>query len=116
MTLTLYGLKTCDTCRKALKALAAAGHEAVFVDLRGEADLVATLPGWLGAVGPRTLVNRASTTWRGLSDAERAEAETPEGAKGLLLAYPALIKRPVIEANGRIFIGFSAETRSALGV
>ena len=61
MSLTLYGLKNCDTCKKALKALEAAGKAVTFVDIRAEADLAALLPGWLDSVGPDRLINRRYT-------------------------------------------------------
>jgi hypothetical protein len=53
----LYGLKNCDTCKKALKALSAAGIEHSFVDIRAETDLAAKVPGWLVVVGGKTLLN-----------------------------------------------------------
>ncbi|MEM9725519.1 MAG: ArsC/Spx/MgsR family protein [Pseudomonadota bacterium] len=113
-TLTLYGLKTCDSCKKALKALEAAGAPARLVDIRAEADLAVKAPAWLAAVGQEALLNTRSTTWRGLSDAEKASA-TGDGAAGLLIANPTLIKRPVIEAaDGRVFVGWSKETAAAL--
>lgn len=63
--ITLYGLKTCDTCRKALKALEAAGRSVTFVDVRSDPGLAARLPGWIAAVGVEQLANTRSTTWRG---------------------------------------------------
>ena len=77
MTRTLYGLKTCDTCKKALKELEAEGKPADFVDIRAEADLVSKLPRWIAAVGEK-LVNRSSTTWRNLSEEDRSEEHTSE--------------------------------------
>ena len=112
MTLTLYGLKTCDTCRKARAALAAGGHAVRFVDIRAEADLAAKLPGWIAAAGNR-LVNRSSTTWRSLSEADKARADGP-ALPGLLIAHPALIKRPVIEAGDTVHIGWGKDTQAAL--
>lgn len=86
----LIGLKACDTCRKARKALAEAGYEVRYVDVRAdglaEADLDAVL-----AEFPAKAINKASTTWRGLSDAEKAS-----DPKALLAAHPTLLKRPVI--------------------
>ena len=113
--LTLYGLKTCDTCRKALKALEAAGRDAAFVDLRADERLPQRLPGWLDSVGAASLVNTRSTTWRGLSEAERARAETDPA--GLLIDHPTLIKRPVIDtADGAVHVGWTPQTRAALGI
>lgn len=109
MSITLYGLKNCDTCKKALKALEAAGKSVNFIDIRAEADLEISVPAWLEAVGAETLVNRRSTTWRNLSETER---ETPPAA--LLLAHPTLIKRPVIEAAGKIYVGWTKAVEAEL--
>ena len=111
--MTLYGLKNCDTCKKALNALATAGREVTFVDIRGEADLAAKLPQWLAAVGAEALVNKRSTTWRGLDDATRADAEG-DAAAALLAAHPTLIKRPVIEADNAVYVGWTAAVSAAL--
>jgi arsenate reductase len=113
-SITLYGLQNCDTCKKALKALEAAGTPAAFVDIRGEADLPAKLPVWLGAVASDRLVNTRSTTWRGLDDGERGRAESDP--KGLLSEHPTLIKRPVIEADGVVHVGWTKDVQAALGL
>ena len=109
MPLTLYGLKNCDTCKKALKALQAAGKDVTFVDIRTETDLGAKVPAWLQAVGADKLINRSSTTWRGLSDAEKAGDAQP-----LLIAHPTLVKRPVIEAGKTVHVGWKADVQAAL--
>lgn len=113
MTRTLFGLKNCDTCRKALKELEAEGKLADFVDIRAEADLASRLPRWIAAVGEK-LVNRSSTTWRSLSEEDKARANGVT-LEGLLLGNPTLIKRPVIEANGEVFVGWTAETKARIG-
>lgn len=104
----IYGLRTCDTCRKAVKALE--GQGAVLVDIRAEPLDPATRARFLAAFG-EALVNRRSTTWKGLSEAERAGA--PEA---LLADHPALMKRPVIEAGGRLHLGWDDGVRAALGL
>ncbi|QBX99562.1 arsenate reductase [Rhodophyticola sp. CCM32] len=105
----VYGLKTCDTCRKAVKELLAAGHDVVLRDVRAEPLSAADLALFLDAFGA-ALVNRRSTTWRGLSDAERETA--PED---LLSAHPALMKRPVIAAaGGQLYLGWDAKVQAAL--
>ena len=109
MSLTLYGLKNCDTCKKALKALDAAGKSVSFVDIRAEADLPALVPGWLDAAGADLLINRRSTTWRGLSDADR-DGDPAQ----LLIANPTLVKRPVIEQGSETYVGWSKHTQAAL--
>ncbi len=109
MTLTLYGLKNCDTCKKALKALEGAGREVDFVDIRAEADLPKLVPVWLDHAGSDRLVNRRSTTWRTLTEVER-EADP----KALLIAHPTLIKRPVIAAGNETHIGWAKDVQSVL--
>lgn len=112
MTITLYGLKNCDTCKKAIKALEGAGKSVSFVDIRADADLLAKLPGWLDAVGAEALTNTRSTTWRGLDEAHRARAKSDP--LGLLSENPTLIKRPVIEAEGAVHVGWTRPVQEAL--
>lgn len=111
---TLYGLKACDTCRKAIRELEAAGRAVTFVDVRQDAGLAGRLPGWLAALGANALANTRSTTWRGLDEGQRARLAGD--AAGLLAAHPALIKRPVIEAGGAVYCGWTPGTRAALGL
>lgn len=113
MSLTLFGLKNCDTCKKALGEIRAAGQEPEFVDIRADADLTRKVPEWLKAAGDR-LVNRSSTTWRGLSDEDKARA-SGASLEGLLLGNPTLIKRPVIELDGDVLVGWTAETKARIG-
>jgi arsenate reductase (glutaredoxin) len=103
---TIYGLKTCDTCRKAIKALPGA----TLRDIRAQPLTAAEIAGFLDAFG-EALVNRASTTWRGLDEAARAQ--TPQALRA---AHPALMKRPVIAAGGALHLGWTPATRAALGV
>lgn len=110
--LTLYGLKNCDTCRKAKRELEASGTPVKFVDIRDEADLPAKLPVWLKAA-PDKLVNKSSATWRKLTNAEKAKAGT-HGEKALLAKHPTLIKRPVIEAGSEVHVGWGKDVQSAL--
>ena len=112
--ITLYGLKNCDTCKKALKALAAAGRDVTFVDIRADADLTSKVPAWLSVTGADALVNKRSTTWRGLDDAAKAGAETDAGALALLLANPTLMKRPVIVADGAAHVGWTKDAQAAV--
>lgn len=100
----VYGIKTCDTCRKAVKALDATLHDIREAPL-SEEDLAR----FLETFGEK-LVNTRSTTWRGLSEAERAGR--PED---LLRAHPTLMKRPVIEtADGRLYLGWGSEVKAEL--
>lgn len=104
----LYGIKTCDTCRRALRELAAAGRTVDFVDVRAAGLPDDARRRFLEAFGDK-LVNRSSATWRGLSDEDRARDPA-----ALLAAHPTLMKRPVIEEDGRLWLGWGAEVRSTL--
>ncbi|MEP6357109.1 MAG: Spx/MgsR family RNA polymerase-binding regulatory protein [Hyphomicrobiales bacterium] len=106
MTLILYGLKNCDSCKKAIKAIEATGKAITFFDVRNDGISKESLDEWLAAVGRDKLVNTRSTTWRALSDDERV-MENDEDAKRLLILYPTLIKRPVIINQGTISVGWS---------
>jgi arsenate reductase len=109
----LYGLKNCDTCKKAMKALDAAGQAYTFVDIRAEADVPALAPDWLEQAGAEKLINTRSTTWRQLDDAQRARADSDPA--GLLADNPTLVKRPVIEQSGKVFVGWTKDVQAALG-
>lgn len=100
----LFGLKNCDTCRKALKLLPKATLVDVRVDGVPEDVLERAYAEFEGK-----LVNTRSTTWRGLSEAER---ETP--ALDLLRAHPALMKRPLIEDDGKLYLGWDKSVQQAL--
>lgn len=109
MALTLYGLKNCETCKKALKALQGSGKTVTFVDIRADADLGTLVPNWLATAGADRLVNRRSTTWRNLSESDRNADPV-----GLLTSHPTLIKRPVIETDGQVYVGWGKDEQSAL--
>lgn len=100
----IYGLKNCDTCRKAMKAL----PQAALVDVRADGVPEAVLQAAQAEFGA-ALLNTSSTTWRGLDEGERARAPLD-----LLRAHPALMKRPLIEAEGRLYLGWSKEVQAAL--
>ncbi len=103
--LIVYGLKNCDTCRRAVKALAVARDDVSLHDVRADPLPSETLKSFLEQFGD-ALINRKSTTWRALSEKERDLAPL-----ALLAAYPALLKRPVIEANGAYFLGWDSATQ-----
>ena len=107
------GLKSCDSCKKALKWLEAEGIAFTYRDVRADGVPLSDLKVWGAKVGFETLVNKASTTWRGLSDEEKAQAQGA-GAAQLLAAHPTLIKRPVFEAGDKVLVGFKADVRAAL--
>nr|WP_092778854.1 ArsC/Spx/MgsR family protein [Jannaschia pohangensis] len=108
--MVLHGLKACDSCRKALKTLAVGEIPARLRDLREEPPTQAELVGWLARLGP-AMLNTRSTTWRGLTEAERATDPL-----ALMLAHPALIKRPVVETPSGLYLSWTAEAQSAAGL
>lgn len=108
MQITLYGLANCDTCREARAALHSAGHTVVFRDIRANPLAPDEIGRLLEAFGA-DLVNRRSATWRSLDPATRDNAPGD-----LLAAHPALMKRPVIKVDGRLWLGWDAATRAAL--
>lgn len=110
MTLTVYHLKTCDTCRKAIKSLEAAGHSLKLIDVRADGVPVDDLKSIESVVGWQVLLNTRSTTWRGLSDAEKADMDASK-ALDLMAAHPTLIKRPVIQNGDTITVGWAKPTQ-----
>jgi len=114
--MTLYGLKSCDSCRKAKRELEEAVNDVQFVDLKAMGDLKERVPGWIDAVGAERLLNKRSTTWRELGETERAMTGSRTGLEALLIAHPSLIKRPLIEAGGVVHVGWNDEVRSVLGL
>lgn len=102
--ITVYGLKNCDRCRSAMKALKSAGLDARLVDLREGEISEADVGRWLEALGADHLVNRKSTTWRGLAAEARGRADGPEVAR-LLYEIPTLIKRPVVVTENGAILG-----------
>ena len=111
--ITLYGLKNCDTCRKARKWLDTNDVEHSFRDIREDGVGEDQIKGWVAALGWETVLNRRSTTWRGLSDSDR-EGMNDGRAVTLMAAHPTLIKRPVIEAGSTTLIGFTKDTEAAV--
>ncbi len=112
MSITLYGIKNCDTVKKARAWLDAKGVPYVFHDYKVAGIDRARLEGWAREVGWETLLNRAGTTFRKLPDAEKADIDERK-ALSLMLDQPSMIKRPVLEHGGRIVIGFKDEKYQA---
>ncbi len=107
----VFGLKACDTCRAAVKALTAAGRDVTLVDVRADPLAVEDIARFEAAFGD-ALINRRSTTWRQMSDEARGLP-----AVQMLAEHPSVMKRPVIEgADGALHLGWSADVKAALGV
>ena len=107
----LYGLKNCDSCKKALKEIRNAGKDIEFIDIRNNHVSLDTMQGWLDQHGEAVLVNRKSTTWRNLGDAGRQKP-----VHELLRAHPTVIKRPIVVAGNHSFVGWNVDVKSALGI
>ncbi|MFY8206086.1 MAG: Spx/MgsR family RNA polymerase-binding regulatory protein [Arenimonas sp.] len=107
MSLTLYGLPNCDSCRKAQNWLKRIDQPFVFIDYRANPVAPEMLTGWAGQLGGfDALLNKASTTWRTLLPNKKSPGSTPEYLM-LLKEYPALLKRPVLVfPDGRVVLGF----------
>ena len=110
--LTVYGIKQCDTCRKALKWLEAQAVDHHFHDFRTDGLQADLLQQWLDSPFADKLVNRRSTTWRQLTDEQRHF----EGKAliNLLLEFPTLIKRPVFVKGEIIAVGFNPKQLAGL--
>ncbi len=112
--LNLYGLKNCDSCRKAMKALDAAHVPYEFKDVRDQGVTKTQVSRWVKHLGWENVLNTRSTTWRGLSAAEKNDVDEKQ-AIGLMVDHPTLIKRPLIE-NGatQVFAGWTKEAQDSV--
>jgi Spx/MgsR family transcriptional regulator len=104
--LTLYGIKSCDSCRKARKWLDAHDCDYRFHDLRADGLDESMLARWSAAAGWQALLNTRSTTWRGLADDDRTAVDEGK-ALALMRTHPTLVKRPVAESGDEVLVGFS---------
>ncbi len=109
MTLTIYGIKNCDTMKKARAWLDQKGAAYAFHDYKTAGIDRARLEAWVGKVGWETLLNRSGTTFRKLPEADR-EGLTEKKAIALMLAQPSMIKRPVLDlGSGKLLVGFKPD-------
>jgi len=111
--LTLYGLKNCDSCRKAAVWLKTHGSEFTFHDLRGDGLTPELLTDWEARVGWEHLLNRKSTTWRSLAEPEKSNLDRTQ-AINLMLTHVTLIKRPILDIGNDVWLGFTPERYSDL--
>ncbi len=108
-SITLYGIPNCDTVKKARAWLAEQAVDVTFHDFKKQGIPESRLDAWMAAVGWEKLVNRQGTTWRKLDEATQAAITDGKSAKALMLAQPSIIKRPVVEWNGKdVTVGFAA--------
>lgn len=109
---TIYGIKNCDTMKKARAWLEAHGVEYAFHDYKAAGIEPSALKAWAGEVGWEVLLNRAGTTFRALPEAEK-QGLTEAKAIALMAAQPSMIKRPVLDLGGRLLVGFKPEQYAA---
>jgi arsenate reductase (glutaredoxin) len=105
---TIYGIKNCDTMKKARAWLDQHGVGYAFHDYKADGIEPDVLQGWASAVGWETLLNRAGTTFRELPEADKANV-TEKKALALMRGQPAMIKRPVLDVGGELIVGFKPE-------
>ena len=111
--ITIYGIKNCDTMKKARKWLADNGVEYAFHDYKKLGIERKQLDAWIKAVGWETLLNRRGMMWRKVPDDVKASIDE-QSAIRLMLETPSIIKRPVLEAKGKVIVGFKPETYEEL--
>ena len=112
MAVTIYGIKNCDTMKKARAWLEERGVAHGFHDYKAAGISEAKLRDWAKEVGWEALINRAGTTFRKLPD-DQKEGLTEAKAIALMLAQPGMIKRPVLEGQGALMVGFKPEAYAA---
>ena len=105
---TIYGIKNCDTMKKARAWLDGRGVKYAFHDYKSEGIGKDKLKAWSDELGWETLLNRAGTTFRKLPDADK-EGLSERKAIALMLAQPSMIKRPVLDLGGKLLVGFKPE-------
>jgi arsenate reductase (glutaredoxin) len=113
MAFTLYGIKNCDTMKKARTWLDGHGVQYEFHDYKACGIDAAALARWSGKVGWETLLNRSGTTFRKLPEAQKTDL-TERKAIALMLEQPSMIKRPVLDTGARLLVGFKPETYAGL--
>jgi arsenate reductase len=108
-TVTIYGIKNCETMKKARAWLDDHGVAYAFHDYKTEGVERTQLEGWARSVGWETLLNRAGTTFRKLPEKDK-DGLTEKKAIALMLGQPSMIKRPVLDVGGKLLVGFKSET------
>ncbi len=108
MAITIYGIKNCDTMKKARSWLDQKGVSYAFHDYKTSGIDQAHLQAWVDNAGWDVVLNRAGTTFKKLDEADRQNIDQAK-AIALMLAQPSMIKRPVLEADGKLLIGFKPE-------
>lgn len=113
MTIDVYGIPNCDTVKKARKWFEANGLDYTFHDYKKVGADAEKVKAWIADQGVGVVLNKRGTTFRKLSDTEKAEAADSNKAVALLVQHPSMIKRPVVEYPGGVLVGFKEDEWSA---
>ena len=106
--ITVYGIKNCDTMKKALTWLEANGVAYTFVDYKKAGVAETHLPDWIKRAGWDKLLNTRGLMWKKLTDSERQDVDA-EKAHRLMIQYPSMIKRPVLDTGKTLLVGFDPD-------
>ncbi len=105
----LYGIKNCDTMKKAMRWLDEHGVAYEFVDYKKAGVVAAHLPDWMARAGWETLLNTRGLMWKKLTEEERSHVDAAKAA-ALMQQYPVLVKRPVLDTGSALLVGFTPES------
>ena len=108
----VFGIRNCDTMKKAFAWLSEQGIDYEFIDYKKAGVAEANLPDWAARAGWETLLNKRGLMWKKLSEAERTAVDEAKALQ-LMVQYPALIKRPVLDTGAILLVGFTPETYAA---
>ena len=112
MAITLFGIASCDSCRKARRWLEEAGLEYHYHDIRKDGLPETALRAWVRRAGWEAVLNRRSATWRRIPEVDR-DVDGPDGAIDLMKDFPTIIKRPILSSGRLLLIGFDPEEFAA---
>ncbi|HCC66947.1 MAG TPA: arsenate reductase [Moraxella sp.] len=116
MSITIYGIKNCSTMKKAFDKLTMLGLEYEFFDYKKQAIDKTTLADWVKRAGIDKVLNTKGTTYRKLSDAQKAQIkQNVDAALDMMVAKPSMIKRPIVVLDNELIIGFDETAFEKLG-
>ena len=110
----IYGIPNCNSVKKTRVWLEEHGVDYQFHDFKKLGVDAATIQSWLQTIPLDVLINKKGTTWRGLSDSEKALADSPETAIELMISKPSVIKRPVVVSDRAVFVGHDEDKLAQL--
>lgn len=117
MSITIYGIKNCSTMKKAFDKLTMLGLDYEFFDYKKQVINKPTLANWVETVGIDKIMNTKGTTYRKLSDAQKAQMnQDVDAALDMMIAQPSMIKRPIVVSDNELIIGFDEAAFEKLGM